>query len=51
MLNCRALIWWVLKVRLHWMQSNAKQPKFDVIDNLQKVVTGRNLRERLLNFT
>ena len=36
--------------RLHWTRSNAKQPKFDVIANLQKVSTGRELRERLLNF-
>ena len=41
----------LVKVRLHWMQSDGKQPKFDVIDNLQKVATGRKLRERLLTFT
>ena len=27
----------------------AKQPKFDVFDNLQKVSTGRKLHKRLLN--
>ena len=26
---------------------DAKQPKFDVIDSLQKVATARNLREQL----
>ena len=30
---------------------DAKQPKFDVIDNLRKVSSGRKLRERLRNFT
>ena len=29
----------------------AKQPKLDVIDNLRKVLTGRKLSKRLLNFT
>ena len=29
---------------------NAKQPKFDVIDSLRKVATGRNLREQLRNI-
>ena len=32
-------------------QSDTKQPKFDVIDNLRKVSTGRQLREQFLNFT
>ena len=30
---------------------DVKQPKFDVIDNLRKVSTGRKLRKRLLSFT
>ena len=30
---------------------DAMQPKRHVTDYLQKDVTGRNLRERLLNFT
>ena len=30
---------------------DAKQPKRHVTDYLQKDATGRNLRERLLNFT
>ena len=33
------------------MQSDAKHLKFDVVANLQKVSTGRKLRQRLLNFT
>ena len=37
------------KVRLDWTRSNAKQPKFDVIDSSRKVATGRNLREQLHN--
>ena len=32
------------------MQSEAKQPKFDVIDSSRKVATGRNLREQLRNI-
>ena len=40
----------ILKVRLDWTRSNAKQPKFDVIDSSRKVATGRNLREQLRNI-
>ena len=29
---------------------DAKQPKFDVIDNLRKVSTGGDFRKQLLNF-
>ena len=29
-----------LRVRLDWTRSNAKQPKFDVIDSSRKVETG-----------
>ena len=36
-----------LKVRLDWTRSNAKQPKFDVIDSSRKVATARNLSEQL----
>ena len=39
-----------IKVRLNTTR-DAKQPKCDVTDNLRKVVTGREHRERLLNFT
>ena len=38
------------KVRLDWTRSNAKQPKFDVIDSSRKVATARNLREQLRNI-
>ena len=38
-----------LRVRLDWTRSNAKQPKFDVIDSSRKVATARNLREQLRN--
>ena len=37
-------------MRLQWMQGDATQPKFDIIKNLRKVLTGRKLRERSLNF-
>ena len=49
----------ILKVRLHRMQSNAKQHEmlsntkqsnFDVIGNLRKVATGRKYRMRFLNL-
>ena len=40
---------WRLKVRLDWTRSDAKQPKFDVIDSSRMVATGRNLREQLCN--
>ena len=39
-----------LKMRLDWTRSDAKQPKFDVIDSSRKVVTGRNFREQLRNI-
>ena len=32
-----------IRVRLDWTRSNAKQPKFDVIDSSRKVETGHNL--------
>ena len=31
-------------------RSEAKQPKFDVIDSSRKVATGRNFREQLCNI-
>ena len=40
---------WRLRVRLDWTRSDAKQPKFDVIDSSRKVATARNLREQLRN--
>ena len=39
-----------LRVRLDWTRSDAKQPKFDVIDSSREVATGRNLREQLRNI-
>ena len=32
------------------MQSDAKQPKFDVIDSSRKVATGRKFLEQLCNI-
>ena len=46
---CRQILLWAIsmllsrrlvRVRLDWTRSNAKQPKFDVIDSSRKVETG-----------
>ena len=45
----------IVRMRLDWTReatrSDAKQPKFDVIDSSRKVATARNLREQLRNHT